>query len=293
MSHPENLDLSLGFVLEKSHIRGRLVRLHHVVNNIISKHAYPYKIGHLLAELIVAAVGLRSLLKFEGIFTLQTKGRGPIQLAVVDVTSDGNTRGYVQYDEAQLTGSKSQNLAHLLGTGYLAFIVDPLKGRDRYEGLVELTEDDLSANLEYYFEQSEQLESRVRIAVDYEDGKWNATALILQKMPEKDMSPEEEEEAWNHIDALLRTLGRQEFLDFSHEPETLLFRLFHELELSLFPPTHFQAKCRCDRERIQSFLSSLAPEEIEEFVINNQIDVTCEFCNHTYVFERKDVHTLH
>ena len=286
-------DLSLGFVLERANIRGRLVRLQGVVSEILAKHEYPEKIGYLLAELIVAGAGLKSLLKFEGILTLQTKGQGPIRLAVVDVTSDGNIRGYAQYDKEQLEHVKLGDFSKLLGTGYLSFIVDPLQGRDRYEGLVELTEDEFSTNLEYYFEQSEQLESRVKIEVEHENGEWKATALILQKMPERETIPEEDEGNWEHVDALLRTLSAQEFLNFSLDPETLLFRLFHELDLSVFPPSHFQAKCRCDRERIKTFLSSLDPQEIEEFVVNNQIDVTCEFCNHMYIFERKDVHTLH
>ena len=286
-------NLSQGFVLEKLNIRGRLNRLDSVLDEIIKKHDYPQKVSAILAQLIVAGAGLKSLLKFEGIFTLQTKGSGPVSLAVVDVTSEGNVRGYAQYHQEELDAVKSNEFGTLLGSGYLAFIVDTRKGQDRYEGMVELSNDDLATNLEFYFDQSEQLESRVRIAVDHDGTSWRGTALILQKMPEKDMAQEDEEEAWNHIDALLRTLGPQEFLDFSLTPESLLFRLFHEVDLRLFPPTHFQAKCRCSWERIQSFLSSLAPEEIEEFVMNNQIDVTCEFCNHTYVFERKDVHKLH
>jgi len=284
-------NLSQGFVLEQLNIRGRLIRLDSVLSEIIGKHEYPEKVSHVLAQLIVAGAALKSLMKFDGIFTLQTRGSGPITLAVVDVTSDGNVRGYAQFDQDALSQVKSSEFGKLLGSGSLGFIVDTLKGKDQYQGMVELKDDELSASLEFYFDQSEQLESRVRIAVEHDGNNWRGSALILQKMPEKEDG--HEDDAWDHVDALLRTLGRQEFLDFSLTPENLLFRLFHEVDLRIFPPIPFQAKCRCARERIQSFLSSLSPEEIEEFVINDRIDVTCEFCNHTYIFERKDVHTLH
>ena len=284
-------NLSQGFVLEQLNIRGRLVRLDSIMSEIIAKHEYPEKVGQVLAQLILAGAALRSLMKFDGVFTLQTRGSGPISLAVVDVTSEGNIRGYAQFDQETLSQVKSSEFGKLLGSGSLGFIVDTLKGKDQYQGMVELKDDDLSASLEYYFDQSEQLESRVRIAVEHDGEGWRGTALILQKMPEKEDA--HEGDAWDHIDALLRTLGRQEFLDFSLTPENLLFRLFHEVNLRIFPPIAFQAKCRCERGRIQAFLASLAPEEIEEFVINDKIDVTCEFCNHTYIFERKDVHTLH
>src|SRR5262249_54074859 len=134
-------DLVQPFRIDPFALRGRLVRLGPAIDRILSQHAYPEPVAALLGEAITLAVVLAGALKYDGIFTLQTKGDGPVRLMVADVSTAGALRGYAQYDEeklaATLTG-QTLSVPRLLGSGYIAFTVDQGEETDRYQGIVEL-----------------------------------------------------------------------------------------------------------------------------------------------------------
>jgi molecular chaperone Hsp33 len=288
MSDKFAIDISIPFLLPSFSIRGRLVRLQGVNKTILKQHDYPYPVKKVMAELLAASATLAGLLKFEGVFTLQTKSNGPLSLSVIDVTHEGQMRGYAQFNPHKI--QPHDGFASLMGHGHLAFTVDQGLKIDRYQGIVALNHTSLPEALEHYFEQSEQLETR--FFIDSEQtahGVWKSSALLLQQMP----SQKVDAETWNYIEAVLQTLSTQEFLDFSTPYELLLRRLFHEGNITLYDPFALKAKCRCSEERIKSFLATLSPTEIESLLENGQLKLTCEFCNHTYVFDRKNIITIH
>lgn len=288
MLDDNNIDLSIPFLLPRFSLRGRLVRLQKVNDTILTQHAYPDPIAKVLVELLAAAGVLSQLLKYEGVFTLQTKTSGPLSLVVIDATHEGHMRGYGQFRPQEIRpGAMFQEL---LGRGYLAFTVDQGLKVDRYQGIVDLSQDSLSQALEHYFQQSEQLDTKIFIASEKTaEGSWKSTALLLQQMP----SQKVKEEVWDYIDSLLLTLSSKEFLDFSIDYEKLLYRLFHEGDLTVFDSLPLQAKCRCSKERIQAFFTTLSSDEIESLLEQGHLKMTCEFCNHLYEFDRKDLMTVH
>lgn len=284
----QNTDISTPFMLSHFPLRGRLVRLQEVTTTILSQHAYPFPVAKVLADLLAAGATLASLLKYEGVFTIQTKTSGPIGLAVIDVTHKGDMRGYAQFKVQEI--KPEDTFKELLGSGYLAFTVDQGVVTDRYQGIVSLGHETLSHALAHYFDQSEQLETRLFIASEKtEEGIWKSAALLLQQMPSQRVS----EETWNHVGALLNTLSPREFLDFSIPYPTFLHRLFHEGGLTVFDPMILNAQCRCSEERIKVFLASLPSDEIEDLLEKGRLKMTCEFCNHHYEFDRKDLMTVH
>lgn len=288
MTNNTNEDLSIPFLLPKFSLRGRLVRLNTLTNTILTQHAYPDPIAKLLVELLAVAVTLASLLKYKGVFTLQTKTSGPLKLVVIDVTHDGNVRAYAQFNPEEVL--QEESFKNLMGEGYLAFTVDQGLKVERYQGIVPLEHDTLAQAVEHYFNQSEQLETKVSIASEKtEEGTWKSSALLLQQMPAKKV----EEETWTYIDSLLATLSSKEFLDFSTSYETLLYRLFHEGDVTVFDPATLQAQCRCSRERIKGFLMSIPSDELENLLEKGPLKMTCEFCKHVYKFDRKDLMTVH
>lgn len=288
MPYPSNADISISFLLPQFFMRGRLVRLQDVNKVILNQHAYPASVAKVLAELLAVGTTLSTLLKYEGVFTFQTKTSGPLGLSVVDVTHEGHVRGYAQFNSKILKDKYS--FKDLLGKGYLAFTVDQGLQIDRYQGIVELNQASLSEAIEHYFEQSEQLETRLFISsIRTSEGIWKSSVLLLQQMPSQTV----QKDTWSHIEAILNTLTTNEFLDFSTPYEALLYRLFHEGGVTVFESLPFKAQCRCSKERIQSFLTSLTSDEIEGLLENGQLKMTCEFCNHNYEFDRKDLMTLH
>jgi molecular chaperone Hsp33 len=275
------------FQIEGLGIRGRAVRLSAVADEIIHKHAYPAPVAHLLAEMLTASAALAAALKYEGVFTLQTKSDGAVKLMVVDVTSDGAMRGYAQFDKDAVAALPADvSLPRLLGAGYLAFTVDQGEDTDRYQGIVELTGADLVECVQHYFQQSEQLKAGFKLAAAAPNGHWRTGVIMLQRLPadENPVAIEAADEGWHHAMTLLASCTSKELLDPDLPIDDLLYRLFHEDGVRVFKGNTPRAQCRCSRRRVESVLKSLPQEELQDLEVDGALEVTCEFCNSKYRF---------
>lgn len=308
-------DLIQPFQIEGRAVRGRLVRLGRLVDEVLEPHDYPEPVATLLAEMVALAAVLSAALKYEGVFTLQTKGDGPVRLMVADVTSAGDVRGYAQFDAERLAALSAKPTAasapvpRLLGAGHLAFTVDQGTHTERYQGIVELTGPTLVECVHHYFRQSEQLQAGIKLAVgreeqdhggqDDDDGAagWRAGALMLQRMPPDSGAPaavlEESEEDWRRAMTLMASCSAAELLDPALAPNDLLYRLFHEDGVRVFAPGSLRAACRCSRERVERVLRSMPRSEIEELKVDGAVVVTCEFCSSTYRLSDADLDRLY
>jgi molecular chaperone Hsp33 len=293
-------DLVEPFEIEPFQLRGRLVRLGPTLDSIVKRHDYPPAVGTVLGEAIALAVALSSTLKYDGVFTLQTKGDGPIRLLVADVTTGGAVRGYAQYDPAKLAevaaSGGAASVPRLLGAGYLAFTVDQGEDTERYQGIVALEGATLAECVHHYFRQSEQIAAGIKVAVDRDaEGAWRGGCFLIQKLPDGERSEflgtrEELEDGWRRALILMGSATSQELTDPELAPEDLLFRLFHEDGVRVFRTHAVRAECRCSRERIDRVLRSLPFEERQDLgEADGSMTVTCQFCNASYRFERADV----
>ena len=182
-------DCMLPFQLETGHFRGRLVRVSHTLNDILSRHDYPAPVAALLGEALVLSALLAGMLKFNGTFTLQTKGDGIVPLLVADITTEGSLRGYAKvdtekYEEAEKSGALAGlNGREMLGKGYLAFTVDQGSSIERYQGIVELLGESLADAIRHYFRQSEQLQTGIAVAGGRDEGGWRGGAIMVQRLP--------------------------------------------------------------------------------------------------------------
>jgi len=117
-------DRVLPFQIESSRLRGRAIKLGPALDGLLSQHgdAYPEPVLRLLGEAVLVARLLASNLKFDGIFTLQLKGDGPVRQLVADSTSEGVVRGYASFDADQVAAAVEQGVetTSLAGKGYLA-----------------------------------------------------------------------------------------------------------------------------------------------------------------------------
>ena len=307
-------DIVQPFQIEDLGIRGRLVRLGPLVDEVLKRHDYPEAVSRLLGEALALTVMIGSALKFEGRFILQTQSKGPISMLVADYESrhdgaghaHGRVRGYVHMDreavdEALAAGRDSP--AELMGEGHLALTIDQGRDMDRYQGIVALDPAGLTHSAHEYFENSEQVATRIRIAAGplytrdaqgHSEMHWRAGAIMIQHIAqeggltgyrEDDESPyTEEEESWNRASILLGTVEDHELLDPALEPQRLLFRLFHEDGVRAFQTSDVEFGCRCSRERMSSVLRSFGAEEIDSMVLDGVITTKCEFCSSVYVF---------
>ena len=308
---PRADDIVQPFQLDPFALRGRLVRLGPTVDRILAQHDYPEPVATLLGEAITLAVLLAGALKYDGVFTLQTKSNGPVRLLVADVKTDGAVRGYAQYDAKRLgevtgeagpgdeprgvgTRGDSPSVPDLLGTGYLAFTVDQGDDTERYQGIVEIVGATLAECAQHYFRQSEQFQAGLKLAVARagEEGKWRAGGLMLQRVPpEGGLAPiaDDVEDAWRRVMVLMSSTTAAELVAPDLPPRRLLWRLFHEEGVRVYETHPVEARCRCSRERVAGILRAFPADEIDEMKKEAVTTVTCEFCNTRYEFAAEDL----
>jgi molecular chaperone Hsp33 len=289
-------NLVLPFQLESSLLRGRLVRAGDMLDTTLNQHAYPANVAQLLAETIVIAAALASSLKYDGVFTVQAKGDGVVQLLVADVTSNGGVRAYAQFDEDKLSDASVG--IKLLGNGFLAFTCAAAANADRYQGIVELEGETLSAAVQQYFRQSEQVPTGILASASRDSGGlWRGGCLLLQRMPGEGgfcvecASPEAEN--WTRAMIVMETCAKAELTDANLPAEALLFRLFHEEGVRVYEPKPLSPQCRCSQERVEAMLKSLPRDEVEALVVGGLIAVTCEFCSKTYAITEPELAGLY
>lgn len=285
----EGRDFIQAFQIEGRGVLGRLVRLSDVVDTIIRQHAYPDSVARLLAEMMVLAAALGAALKYQGVFTLQTKGEGPVKLMVVDLTSDGAMRGYAQFDRERVAAIplEQASLPRLHGKGYLAFTIDQGQHTDRYQGIVELDGATLSDCVHHYFRQSEQVQAGFKIAATRSADGWRAGAIMLQRLPQENVSElaaDTADDAWRRAFILMASCTDRELLDLETPATDILYRLFHEDGVRAFRPQGVEARCRCSRGRVETVLKAMTPEELADLQEDGKLVVTCEFCNSRYDF---------
>ena len=309
-------DRALPFQVEGLDVRGRVVTLGSSIDAILQRHDFPSPVKRLVGEAAVLASLLATSLKDVGRFILQTQTDGPVTMMVVDVRTPGQIRATASFDREAVAEAASNgrvDSAVLLGKGTLAMTIEQGRTQQRYQGYVPLEGETLESAAHTYFRQSEQIPTRIRLAVaemyDREpDGSarqsWRAGGIIGQFLPasadrlrhrdlpagdapEGTKAPEElkDDDAWTEAQALIETVEDHELTDPGIAAERLLYRLFHERGVRVFEPIVIEENCSCSREKIAQVLEQMSPTDIREASFDGRIDVRCEFCGTRYGFD--------
>jgi molecular chaperone Hsp33 len=267
-------------------VRGEICQLDKAYQAVLSRHEYPTPIKRLLGEALSGVALMAANLKFEGCLILQIQGDGPMSVLMVECNHLGELRGIARYDDAQMDLQADHSWTALAGQGQLILTIDPEAG-ERYQGIVALEGNTLADALAGYFAQSEQLPTYFNLAADGD----RAGGLMLQVLPQVDES--QDEDLWSRAQGLAQTLKQEELLGLS--AEEVLYRLFHEEEVELYPEDELRFHCSCSRERSGNALRAIDLEELLEIAAeqHGQIEVDCQFCRQKYVFDSIDLRQLH
>ena len=299
-------DFVLPFEVKPLGIRGRIVRLGPVIDDILSRHAYPAPVSAVLAQSVALSALLGTALKFDGKFILQTKTDGPMSFVVADFKGPNNIRGTANHNAIALAALTTVDEPALLGNGYLAMTVDQGADMERYQGIVSLDGNTLAEAAHTYFRQSEQIPTRLRLAagpmvVKGDKGThWRAGAILVQHLPQDGGSsaipgssgdaPEgteqqiQEHDDWVKARLHLDTVEDHELLDPTITAEELLYRLYHEDGVTVYPATALQRYCTCSHGAVEAMLQGFTPQERADMVKDGAINVMCEFCSANYGF---------
>ncbi|MFL7863971.1 Hsp33 family molecular chaperone HslO [Vibrio cincinnatiensis] len=271
------------YLFEDLSVRGELVQLDDVFQQIITSQAYPKPIQTLLGELLVATTLLTATLKFEGSITLQLQGDGPVSLVVINGDNQQKVRGVARW---QGEIEEEANFHQLMGKGHLVITIEPKKG-ERYQGVVGLEGDSLAQVLEGYFLRSEQLNTRLWIRTGEHAGKPHAAGMLLQVMPDGTGT----ENDFEHLEQLTNTVKDEEL--FSLAANELLYRLYNQEKVQLFTPQAVEFKCGCSRDRSASAIIAIDKEQINTILAEEGVvALHCDYCGTTYSFDSAQVAEL-
>jgi molecular chaperone Hsp33 len=281
-------DLVRRFVLERHPIRGHAVRLSQAWSALREHQDYPPAVQHLLGEAVGAIVLLAATLKFDGVLTLQLQGKGLVNLLVAQCTHDFKVRAMARHDPI---GGEA-GFRSLAGEGTIVVTVEASDRASSYQGVVPITGNSLAESLEAYFQQSEQLPTRVLLAAS----SGVVSGMLVQRIPGAGGTQEQLDEAaleaaWQKADVAMSSLARGQLLE--DDVEQRLVDMFGVDEVRVFSGHEVKFECRCSRERVANVLRSLGADEVRS-VIEEQgaCTVTCEFCQKPYEFDAIDVEHL-
>lgn len=303
-------DSVLPFQLDLSGIRGRVVRLDGVLDQVLGQHAYPSKIEALVAEtaLLTALIGQSIKLRWK--LSLQVRGKGAARIIATDYyapQAEGDParmRAYASFDAERL--GEADNPFDLIGEGYLAVMLDQGEGNLPYQGFTPLAGGSLSACAETYFAQSEQLPTRFALAFgeSAEPGRplrWRGGGLMLQHMPvtggvaaeagsgegglltHADILSGAASEDWNRANLLLDTVEELELIGPRVTPTELLLRLFHEEQPRVFDAQAVRFGCSCSEEKVRNTMSIYSQKDIAHMTnAEGKVTADCQFCGAHY-----------
>ena len=281
----QNNDVLSRFIFENHAVRGEWVNLSQTYQTILGDHNYPLPVQHLLGELLVCTCLLTATLKFDGDIAVQIQGDGPLSLAVINGNNHQQMRGV-----ARVKGEINNNssLKEMIGQGVMVITITPNQG-ERYQGIVGLDKETLTECIEDYFNQSEQLPTKLVIASGVYQNQPIATGMLLQVLPAAEN--ENSAESFEHLSTLAATLKAEEM--FSLPIEQLVYRLYHEEDVRLFPAQTVEFKCTCSRKRCEDSLMTVSAEEIDAIIAEEgTIDMNCDYCGHHYLFDKIDIEHL-
>ncbi|MDF9393030.1 MULTISPECIES: Hsp33 family molecular chaperone HslO [Methylococcus] len=274
----KNSDTFQRFLFEDMGIRGELVRLDASWQAVLQRHTYPPNVSRQLGQALVAVTLLSGTIKFKGALIIQVQSRGPLHTLVVQATHRQTIRGLAHWHDPVPAGA----LSEVFGEGRLVLTIQN-EGAEPYQGVVALEGQCLSAALENYFANSEQLATRLWL---FADGQ-RAAGLFLQVLPAQAHADDD----WTRLVTLADTVTEHEML---HLPfEDLLYRLYHEEKVRLFEAEPVVFRCSCSRQRIEDMLLALGKADVEAIIAEKGlVEVDCDFCNKRYQFDRVDIGAL-
>ncbi len=272
------------FSFDNTNINGQVVTLCSRYRDVISTKKYSQDVSLLLGEFFVAVCLLSASLKYNGRLILQAHELRGMASIMAECNSRNDIRGIVRGNLSTL--SNHVDFYELFKEGTLRLTVEPESGK-RYQGIVPVSGKTLSNCLEYYFEQSEQLKTKIKLVANMEA----AAGILLQKLPQQ--TPNEQcSQDWIEKSILLETLRKEEQIKLSHNDQ--LTSLFPNDAVRILSIKNPNFRCSCSRERILKALHALSYKETQSiFEEGDSISVNCEFCNKNYEFCKTEFENLH
>ena len=238
--------------------------------------------------------------------SLQFRGDGPIQQILCAADSSGNVKGYPTVPAVEIPEKEdgSADLGALLGNGSLTCIRNAVDLDEPYIGQVKLVSGEIAEDIASYFYKSEQIKTLVNLGGKlHENGNTAAAGgLIVQRLPNADEKAIEALETWLPDMPSVSDLVQQVSTSEEHSDIEQIMKLFMEKaflgmpdEYSVIPSEilNFHWQCDCSEGRLEQVLISLGAEELNRMIEEDgEAEMTCQFCETKYHFDKKKLQRL-
>lgn len=258
------------FLLENLDIRGAVVHLDSVWQQMLSGRNYPQPVIQLVGEMSATTLLLSDNLKQNGRLTIQLNGSGPVSMLVIDCNESLHIRGMAKC----IQQIEPQPVPELLGHGQLLLTLDMPSMRESYQSIVPLNGASITEIFEYYFKQSEQLPSRLFFVTTNQ----TIFGLLLQKLPTAD---QQDPDGWVRAEALAATVNDHALWHLA--AEEILTRLFYEETIRIFDAQTVHYGCHEDPAKIYAMLRLLGRQEVDSILKEfGEVIINDDICNREY-----------
>ena len=255
---------------------------------------------HNLSPVATAALGrtlcatsiLGDMLKEENAtVTVRINGGGPIGTIIAVSDSSGNVRGYVQNPNIDLPLNEFGKLdvGGAVGTNGTLTVSRDLGLKEPYIGSTELISGEIAEDFSYYFVESEQVGAAcgLGVLVDTDTSVICAGGFVVQLLPGAPISMIEK------IENNILEMGQVTGILQKGTAEDLVGHVLSGLSPEILLRVPVEYRCYCSRERVQRAIESIGKEELEDILKSGEnTEISCHFCNTTYVFTPEEVGEL-
>jgi molecular chaperone Hsp33 len=255
-----------------------------------------------LGRAALSGLLLATLTKDEEQVTLQVLGKGPIGGVTVDARSSGNVRGFVKRPNAvtwdpALAAQPRLGLGEIVGKEGVLSVIRNLGMKQNYSGQVAMSSGEIDEEVEHYLTTSEQIDSVLHCdALVNRDGEITAAAgLLIQTLPQAHGAAVVEflrdTLRGPVFSSLLAAQAAHGNLDAQAIARAALGPSANDLQI--LDVRNVQFFCPCTRERAESTLGMLRPDDLKEMILEtNDAEVTCNFCGQQYHFSEVELERI-
>ena len=251
------------------------------------KHHLDYISASLLARQLSASSLMVSFMKGEERIIIQSEGNGNISYIYSEAAQIGEVRGFVRHSK-DYNPDKIDTYKAGLGIGLFKVSKALYDQPKPITGIVPLIKGDMTNDLAYYLEQSDQIASFVVLEVDLnEEGLITfSSGLIVQAMP--GASLQQIETLFDHLKGLDKL---QSYFDKADNVDETLQSIL-PLEYTKLKSIPIDFFCRCSKDRFMEHLILIGKHEVLEMKKLNQNELVCQYCNNKYYLTPEDFKKL-
>lgn len=258
-----------------------------MANYAIRKHDLSDATGEAMARILCYTSFITAGMKGVSLkASVSIDGDGVFGKIITAGVTGGLVRGTIENRDAEIIPiDGKRDMTKGIGSGTMTVIKD-FGLKEPYSGRIELVRGDIDSDFSYYFHVSEQLNTVCISKADVEDGKCTRSgAVLIQPMPNCD-----DESLF-----LLEDVACHSFKDITallnaRTPENIIDYYFGHFGARVIDTINPRYLCNCSRERMASIIASLGEKEARDIIAERgNIEIHCDFCNTTYIFNENDI----